>query len=116
DEKNEPPTRLFRVEIKAKKVTRLTDNRDWIEQLAVAPDGKRAVTVHARSLRFTYDNKVKPVVFLHDLTAGTAQQLFADDKKLNVSGVRWAHDGLGFYFVSAFSNHPIYLEANVTRL
>ncbi len=116
DEKNEPATRLFRVEIKSKKVTRLTDNRDWIEQLAVSPDAKWAVAVHARSLRHTYDNKIKPVVFLHDLAAGTAQQLFADDKKLNVNGVRWTHDSRGFYFVSAFSNHPLYLEANVARL
>jgi dipeptidyl aminopeptidase/acylaminoacyl peptidase len=116
DEKNEPPIRLFRVDVKSKKITRLTDNRDWIEQLAVSPDGKHAVTVHAQSLRFTYDNKVKPFVFLHDLTAGTAQQLFGDDKKLHVNGVRWAPDGRGFYFVSAFSNHPIYLEAHVDQL
>jgi dipeptidyl aminopeptidase/acylaminoacyl peptidase len=116
DEKNEPPIRLFRVEVKSKKVTRLTDNRDWIEQLATSPDGKYAVTVHARSLRFTYDNQVKPVVLLHDLAAGTAQQLFADDKKLSVSGVRWAPDSRGFYFVSGFSNHPVYLEAHVAHL
>ncbi len=116
DEKTEPPSRLFRVEVKTKKVTRLTDNRDWIEQLAVSPDGKRAVTVHARSLLFTYDNKVKPLVFLHDLDNATSQQLFADDKKLMVSDVRWSPDSRGFYFVSAFSNHPIYFEAHVDRL
>ena len=73
------------------------------------------MTVHARSLRFTYDNKVKPVVFLHDLAAGTAERLFADDKKLDVNGVRWAPDGHGFFFVSGFSNHPVYLEAHVAR-
>ena len=116
DEKTEPPARLFRVEVKGKKVTRLTDNRDWIEQLAVSPDGKWAVTVHARSLRHPYDAKVKPVVFLHDLAAGTSEQLFADDKKLNVNGLSWTRDSKGFYFVSAVSSHPIYLHANVSRL
>src|SRR5206468_216340 len=42
--------------------------------------------------------------------------LFADDKKLHLQGVRWRPDSGGFYFVSAFSNHPIYHEANVARL
>src|SRR5262249_10645156 len=59
DEKNEPPVRLFKVEVNPGKVKRLTDNTDWILSLAVSPDGKWAATVHNRSLRFIYDNKVK---------------------------------------------------------
>ena len=98
DEKHEPPSRLYRMDIKSKKATRLTDNKDWIEQLAVSPDGKRAVTVHNRSLRYVYDARVKPIVMLHDLAAGTAEQLFADDKKLSVEGIRWTADSKGFFF------------------
>src|SRR5262249_9325606 len=51
DEKTEPPVRLFKVDVNPGKVKRLTDNTDWIQSLDVSPDGKWAVTVHARSLR-----------------------------------------------------------------
>src|SRR5262249_12664781 len=96
DEKTEPPARLFRGTVKSKKVTRLTDNEDRIESVVVSPDGRRAVMIHNRSLRFTYDNKVKPTVFLMDLENGVRQQIFADPK-FNISRVRWAPDGKGFY-------------------
>ncbi|MGD2115935.1 MAG: hypothetical protein PVG07_12825, partial [Acidobacteriota bacterium] len=58
DAEHEPPVRLFRVRIRARgrnpsrdgtrpaepagKVTRLTGNDDWIDSLAVSPDGRRA--------------------------------------------------------------------------
>ncbi|HZY90894.1 MAG TPA: hypothetical protein VFE78_39085, partial [Gemmataceae bacterium] len=87
DERHEPPARLFKVAVESKKVTRLTDNRDRIESLAVSPDGKRAVTTHSRSLRYTFDNKVKPVVLLTDLEGGDRKQIFAGPK-LNISRVR----------------------------
>ena len=86
----------------SKKVTRLTDNRDRIESLAVSPDGRYAVTIHGRSLRYTYDNKVKPVVFLYDLEAGTRRRIF-DDPSLNVREVAWSPDGKGFYATNEHS-------------
>src|SRR5262249_42715178 len=115
DEKHEPPVRLFKVEVKSKKVTRLTDNPDRITALALAPDGKRAVTVHSRSLSYTYDNKVKPVVLLYDLGSGERKQVFKDPR-LNVEAVRWAADGKGFYASSLFTTHPRYVQATVTEL
>ena len=39
----------------ARKGTRLTDNRDRIEQLALSRDGCPAVAVHIRGLRSRYD-------------------------------------------------------------
>jgi dipeptidyl aminopeptidase/acylaminoacyl peptidase len=48
---HEPPVRLFRVEVSSKKVTRLTDNEDWIEKLAVSPHGRRAVAT-VRTTRY----------------------------------------------------------------
>src|SRR5205085_121477 len=89
DEKTEPPARLFRVVVKSKKVTRLTDNADRIESVAVSPDGKSAVTFHSRSLRYTFDNRVKPAVYLYDLTTGQRRQVFAD-AKYNLSSAQWA--------------------------
>jgi dipeptidyl aminopeptidase/acylaminoacyl peptidase len=115
DEKREPPARLFRVAVKTKKVARLTDNSDRIESVAVAPDGRRAVTIHNRSLRFLYDNKVKPAVFLTDLETGERRQVFADPQ-FNVSQVRWAPDGKGFYATDEHNSQPQFVQASVTEL
>jgi dipeptidyl aminopeptidase/acylaminoacyl peptidase len=115
DEPHEPPARLFKVEVKSKKVTRLTDNTDRIEWLAVSPDGKFAVTAHGRSLRYTFDNKVKPVVFLHDLEAGKAKQVFADPK-FNLGAARWAPDGRGFYALNEYTSQPQLNQAGVTEV
>jgi dipeptidyl aminopeptidase/acylaminoacyl peptidase len=115
DEKHEPPARLFKVVVKSKKVTRLSDNADRIEGLFVSSDGKYAVTIHARSLRYTYDNKVKPVVFLTDLEKGTRKQIF-EDKRFNVREVRWAADGKSFYATSLLTHDPDFNEVSVTEV
>jgi dipeptidyl aminopeptidase/acylaminoacyl peptidase len=115
DEDHEPPVRLFRVQVGTKKVTRLTDNRDRIRWFAAAPDGRHAVTFHERSLRYMYDQKDKPLLFLHDLRTGKRRPIFTDPK-FNVMQVRWAPDGKAFYAASAFTNHPRYLFTSVTEL
>ncbi len=115
DERHEPPARLFRVDVDSKKVTRLTENTDRIEQLAVSPDGRRAVTVHNRSLRSTYDNKIKPVLFLCDLATGERQPVFAENK-YNISHVRWAPDGGGFYAVNDRNSQPQFSQAGIPEL
>jgi dipeptidyl aminopeptidase/acylaminoacyl peptidase len=115
DEKHEPPVRLFKVDVKSKKVIRLTDNTDRIASFTLSPDGKRAVTVHERSLRYIYDNKVKPAVFLCDLATGDLKPLFAEPK-YNIHLVRWQRDGKGFYAASDFTTHPQFLMASVAEL
>ena len=115
DEKHEPPVRLFRVAVKDKTITRLTDNTDRIDQLAVAPDGNRAVTIHNRSLRYVYDNKIKPIVLLHDLKTGQRRQVFKDPA-LNISTIQWALDGKGFYATNEHSSQPQLNMAGVTEL
>lgn len=115
DEANAPPVRLFRLAVKTKKITRLTHNLDRIGFFALSPDGVRAVTIHERSLRFVYDQKIKPVVFLYDLNTGEGKQLF-DDPKYNVGYVQWARNGSGFYAVSGYGSHPQYNWANIDLL
>jgi dipeptidyl aminopeptidase/acylaminoacyl peptidase len=115
DEAHEPPARLFKVAVGSKKVTRLTDNRDRIEAPAVAPDGRRAVTIHGRSLRYNYDNRVKPIVFLTDLEGGERKQVFADPK-LNISRLWWAPDGKGLYATDEHNSRPQFNQAGVTEL
>jgi dipeptidyl aminopeptidase/acylaminoacyl peptidase len=115
DEVNQPPVRLFKFSIKAKKFLRLTDNTDRIQFFTLSPDGTKAVTLHDRSLRFVYDQKVKPAVFLYDLTTGVGKQIYTD-KKFNIGQSIWARDGKGFYSTSAFTNHPVYVNAAVVEL
>ncbi|MFO0879027.1 MAG: prolyl oligopeptidase family serine peptidase [Gemmataceae bacterium] len=115
DDANEPPVRLFRVDVTSKQVKRLSDNRDQIDQFAVAPGGKHVVALHSRSLRYTYDNKIKPIVELHDLKAGTRRRVLADPR-LNISGLIWAPDGSGFYATNEHSSQPHLAQAGVTEL
>jgi dipeptidyl aminopeptidase/acylaminoacyl peptidase len=115
DERHEPPVRLFQVSVKEKKVRRLTDNTDRISSFFPSPDGRRVVTIHERSLRYTYDNQVKPAVFLHDLQTGASRQLFAE-RRFNVGQVRWTRDGKGFYAASDYTTHPQYVQATITDL
>jgi dipeptidyl aminopeptidase/acylaminoacyl peptidase len=115
DEPHEPPVRLFRITVEDKKVTRVTDNEDRITAFWVAPDGRRVVTVHERSLRYTYDNKIKPGVFLYDLEKGDRRQLF-QETKFNIHQVVWARDGNSFYAANQSTTHPQYVMATVMEL
>jgi dipeptidyl aminopeptidase/acylaminoacyl peptidase len=115
DEKHEPPVRLFRVNVKSLKITRLTENTDRIETVAVSPDGRYAATQHSRSLRYTYDNRVKPEVYLYDLHSGERKRVFADPK-MNLSAFVWAPDGAGFYATNEHNSMPETNQAGVTEL
>ncbi len=114
DEANEPPVRLFEVELKSKKVTRISTNADRISALFVAPDGRYAVTFHSRSLRFEYDNAIRPQYFLTDLPSGEQKRIFAD-RRFNLLTIEWSPDSREFFAANAFTTHPRYLEATVTE-
>lgn len=115
DEAHEPPVRLFKFSLKSKHVTRLTDNADRIEDFALSPDGSRVVTVHERSLRYTYDNRIKPVVLLSDLKIGGRKQIF-NEPRFNIRQVRWARDGRGFYASNSFKENPQYLWGTLAEM
>ncbi len=115
DEENEPPVRLFRIEIKGGKVTRLTANSDRITSIDVSPDGQWALTIHNRSLAEIYNQKIKPVTFLHHLPTGRSVELFAG-QKLYPRSFHWKADSKSFYFTAPYTTHPYLYNASVTRL
>jgi dipeptidyl aminopeptidase/acylaminoacyl peptidase len=115
DERETAPVRLFRVDLSSRKVTRLTDNRDRIDKLAVSPDGRYAAAIHQRSLRYTFDNKIKPAVFLHDLHSGQARRLFAEPH-WNIRHVQWSPDGRGFYAINLHNSQPRFAQAGVLHV
>ncbi len=114
DELNEPPVRLWKIDVKEKKTDRLSTNTDRIQSLAVSPDGRFAVTIHERSLSYTFNHKVKPVVFLNDLQKKERQRIFGD--KFNISKIYWQHDGKGFFAVNQYTTHPRYLMAYIEEM
>ncbi len=115
DEKHAPPVRLFKFEIKGGKVTRLTENTDRITTVAASPDGNWAVTNHNRSLAEIYNQKVKPVTFLHDLKSGKSTQLFAGTK-LFPRRFEWTKDSKGFYFAAPYTTHAYLFNASVSHV
>ena len=115
DAEHEPPIRLFRVELEGGKVAPLTRSSDWINELAISPDGRHAVVTAQQSLSYEFDQKVAPHTRLVDLITGEGQRLL-DDGRLLPSGLRWAPDSAGFYFVDRFTRHPKYRQATINEV
>ena len=104
--------RLFRFSIKDKKVTRLTNNDDWIGTWDLSRDGKWAVTVNQRELSYAWDQKLPPATNLVDLATGESKQLFTGGK-IRPRIVRWARDNSGFYAVAPFTTDPRFYTATI---
>jgi dipeptidyl aminopeptidase/acylaminoacyl peptidase len=115
DEEHEPPVRLYAVSVEDGKIVRLSKNADRIQALSVSPDGSYAVTVNEQSLRYGYDQKIRPKVFLWDLESGQPTQILKDPK-INLGSVSWQPDSKGFYFASDYTTSPNYVMASESRL
>ncbi len=115
DEAHEPPVRLFGVDIESGETIRLSKNSDWIEGLWVSPDGNRAVTLHSKSLRYGYDQKIGPEVRLWDLEGDVSERILPEFRH-GLGRVEWQGDSKGFYFAADFSTHPLYVMASESRL
>jgi hypothetical protein len=63
--------RFYKISVKDKKITRLTNNTDCIGNWSVSKDGKYVAAIHEKSLHYTFDQKVVPVTILHNLADGT---------------------------------------------
>jgi dipeptidyl aminopeptidase/acylaminoacyl peptidase len=115
DADHEPPVRLYKISVKDKKITRLTTNSDWIGNWSVSRDGKLVAAVHARSLHYTFDQKIPPVTILHNLADGTEKQIFTEGR-IRPYGFEWAPDNSGFYAWAPYSTDPKFLTATIIYL
>ena len=116
DAAHKPPVRLFLLSVKDRKLRRLTDNRDWIDQVAVSPDGRWAVARHQVSLSFGFDDRLPPVLMLVNLGSGEQTPVTVAAERSLPVGIEWARDSGGFYIRYAHSNHPQYFTASIQRL
>jgi dipeptidyl aminopeptidase/acylaminoacyl peptidase len=112
DAEHEPPVRLYKMNVKDKKITRLTTNTDWIENFGVSRDMKYAVASHAKSLHYQFDQKIRPVVILHDLTNGQEKQILSE-LRVRSEGFEWAPDNSGFYMATPFSTDARFMTAGI---
>ena len=107
------PVRLYKIEIKDKKITRLTANTDWIENWGVSRDGRYVAASHAKSLRYAFDQKTPPVIILHDLSNGHEKQILTE-ARIRAEGFEWALDNSGFYVATPFSSDAHFMTAGIT--
>jgi len=115
DAEHEPPVRLFKINMKEKKIMRLTTNTDWISSWRASKDGKYVVATHAKSLHYTFDQKVPPVTVLHNLSDGSEKQIFAEGR-VRPGALEWALDGSGVYAVAPYSTDTKFLTASIELL
>jgi dipeptidyl aminopeptidase/acylaminoacyl peptidase len=115
DSEHEPPVRLYKINVKDKKVARLTNNTDWIGNWSISKDGKYVAAVHEKSLHYTFDQKVAPVTMLHNLADGSDKQIFTDGR-IRPTGFEPAPDNSGFYAWAPYSTHPKFLTATIEQL
>ncbi len=114
DEANQPPVRLYRLPLDGKP-RRLTDNADWIDQLAVSPDGRWAVVNAQQMLSPFFDQKIPPRTRLVDLADGSAREILPG-REVQPDGAVWIPDSSGFYFTNEYTTHPKYRNATVSEL
>ena len=115
DAEHQPPVRLFKINVKDKKIIRLTTNTDWIGSWAPAKDGGFVAAVHEKSLHYTFDQRTPPVAILHNLRDGTEKRIFAEGR-IYPRGFKWLPDGSGFYAWAPYSTHAKFLTATIERL
>ena len=115
DSVHESPVRLYKFSIKDKKVARVTDNTDWIEDFDVSRDGKWAVAVASRELSYAWDQKVAPATYLVELATGKRTEIYPDGK-IRPYEVRWARDNSGFYALAPYSSDPRFFTATITKI
>src|SRR5258708_7172076 len=115
DAEHEPPVRLYKINVKDKKIIRLTTNTDWIGNWSASKDGKYAIAAHDKSVHYTFDQKVPPITILHNLSDGTEKQVF-NEGRIYPRGFEWAPDGSGFYAIAPYSTHPKFLTATIELL
>jgi dipeptidyl aminopeptidase/acylaminoacyl peptidase len=115
DAAHKAPVRLFQLSVKDKKVTRLTENNDWILDFKVSRDKTKAVAVARRELSFAWDQKTPPATYVVDLASGKPTQIFTETR-IQPDDFEWTLDSSGFYVVAPYSTDKQFLTATVKKV
>lgn len=90
--------RLFRFEIEARKLTRVTSNDERLGRFEVSPDGRFLLALLDRSPSYRAEGSLPPRFVLIDLATGEQTELLAERKNKPLR-FHWRHDSSGFYLV-----------------
>jgi dipeptidyl aminopeptidase/acylaminoacyl peptidase len=115
DSAHTPPVRLFELSLKDKKVTRITDNTDWIRFFQPSWDGQKVVAVANRELSYEWDQKTPPAIYLIDLATGSRKEILPG-RKILPERIEWARDNSGCYLIAPYSDSPRFYTATVQKL
>lgn len=115
DAAHKAPVRLFKLSVKDKKVTRVTDNDDWILEFKVSRDKTKAVAVARRELSFAWDQKTPPATYIVDLASGKTTQIFTGTR-IQPDDFEWNLDSSGFYVLAPYSSDKQFLTATVKKV
>ena len=115
DAAHKAPVRLFTLSVKDKKVTRLTDNDDWILQFEISRDKTKAVAVARRELSYAWDQKTPPATYIVDLASRKRTQIFTETR-IYPNEIEWNLDNSGFYVVAPYSTDKQFLTATVRKV
>jgi len=108
------PVRLFVVNVKTEKVTRLTENEHQINEFAPSPNG-RYVVYDLDDSPVNADARNQPHQFLLDLETGETTEIF-DEQYFDPSNYQWTQDGSGFYASDSYASDPEHEGAGITKL
>jgi dipeptidyl aminopeptidase/acylaminoacyl peptidase len=115
DAAHTPPVRLFTLSLKNKKISRVTNNDDWIQFSQPSWDGQKVVAVARRELSYAWDEKTPPATYLIDLTTGKRTQILPG-RNILPDRVAWARDNSGFYIIAPYSDSPRFYTASIQKI
>jgi dipeptidyl aminopeptidase/acylaminoacyl peptidase len=116
DEEFRAVKRLFKYNIKSKKITRLTENKKPVSVMSLSNDKKHVVYGVSMSVRFLQNGEIKPNYFLLNLDTLKSKQLFPKFPHVATDQFYWEKNSRGFYFTAEFSNQPPYYMATDSKL
>ncbi len=105
DQEHFYPVRLFQVNVKSKKIKRLTSNSGKISEFVLSPNGRWVVTNESQDVHFPYNHRIPPKQFLYDLKKNTRKEIFTK-KNMKPSRFVWTVDGSGFYCSQSLASNP----------
>lgn len=98
----ESARRLFRFDVKRKKLTRLSQNDDQIGSFSVSPDERFAIALHNTDPSQRAEGNSPPQCQLHDLSSGQVTELFAE-RQNKPRAFYWRKDSSACYILYPYS-------------
>ncbi|MCP2519100.1 prolyl oligopeptidase family serine peptidase [Candidatus Aminicenantes bacterium AC-335-A11] len=98
------PIRLFEINLKDKKIIRITKNKDRIQNFAISPNGNWAITMHIDTPLYEVEAKHRPKYFLINLNDYTVKEIWKE-KYFSPTRFQWSYDSRKVFLIEEKSNY-----------